>query len=73
MSRLPETTPKHVARALRQAGFLDDHQKGSHLILRHPDGRRVTVPMHPGALKRSLLKFILKQAQLTEEEFRKIL
>lgn len=73
MSRLPEKSPKHVARALRKAGFLDDHQKGSHLVLRHPDGRRITLPMHPGDLKRYILKSILKQAGLTEDYFRKLL
>jgi predicted RNA binding protein YcfA (HicA-like mRNA interferase family) len=73
MSRLPETTAKHLARALRKAGFFDDHQEGSHLTFRHGDGRRVTVPMHPGAIKRHLVKLILKQAGLSEDDFRELL
>lgn len=73
MNRLPETTAKHLTRALRKAGFSDDHQKGSHLTLRHPDGRKVTIPIHPGAIKRLLVKMILKQVGMTEEEFRELL
>jgi len=32
-----------------------------------------SVPMHPGDLKRSLLKEIIRQAGLTEDQFRKYL
>jgi predicted RNA binding protein YcfA (HicA-like mRNA interferase family) len=32
-----------------------------------------TVPMHPGDIARSLLKKIIKDVGLTEEEFRKLL
>ncbi|HEY4526482.1 MAG TPA: type II toxin-antitoxin system HicA family toxin [Candidatus Paceibacterota bacterium] len=74
MIRLPNLTAREVARALKRAGFVEDGQRGSHLFLWH-DGKvaGTSVPMHPGDLRRSLLKQIIKQADLSEEEFRKYL
>ena len=71
MSRLPSCTSRDVHKALKKAGFERLTQRGSHLHLRHPQTRRRTiVPIHPGDLRRSTLKEIIKQAGLTEEEFR---
>jgi len=39
MSRLPSLTSRKVIRALKRAGFLEDRQKGSHLILIQPETR----------------------------------
>jgi predicted RNA binding protein YcfA (HicA-like mRNA interferase family) len=74
MSRLPTLTAKEVSKALQKAGFQIDHQRGSHLVLWHPVSRkRTTVPMHPGDLRRNLMKEIIKQAGLSEDEFRALL
>jgi mRNA interferase HicA len=74
MSRLPTVTPKQVVKALLKGGFIQEHQRGSHLSLYHPETRRQTVvPMHVGDLHRGLLKTIIKQAGLTEDEFRELL
>lgn len=69
MPKLPRVTPAEVARRLRRAGFVDDHQKGSHLTMRHPDGRRAVVPMHTGDLPVGTLHAILSGAEVTREEF----
>jgi len=38
--------------------------------LRHPDGRVVTVPIHPGKeIGRGLLRKILRDAELSVDEF----
>ena len=59
---------------LEAAGFVFQRQKGSHATFRHPETKRTTVvPMHVGDVKRPLLKMILQQAGLTEEEFRDLL
>jgi predicted RNA binding protein YcfA (HicA-like mRNA interferase family) len=59
---------------LKRAGFVFQRQKGSHATLRHPGSRRtVVVPMHPGDLKRPLLKLLIQQAGFTEDEFRALL
>jgi len=43
-------------------------------ILLHPiKNLRTGVPMHPGDLDRSLMKKIIKQANLTEDKFRTLL
>ncbi|HEX4055555.1 MAG TPA: type II toxin-antitoxin system HicA family toxin [Tepidisphaeraceae bacterium] len=70
-SRLPAVTAREVVAALKKAGFRAINQKGSHLYLWH-DGRKLLtgVPIHPGDLGRGLVKRILKQAGLTEDEFR---
>ena len=74
MSRLPNVTPRQMINALHRAGFQDERQIGSHFYLFHPTKNlRTGVPMHPGDLDRSLMKRILKQADLTEDEFRKLL
>jgi len=44
------------------------------MSLKNPiSGRRTTVPIHGGDIKRGLLKQILKQAGLSEREFRELL
>jgi len=74
MSRLPTLTARQVLQALKRGGFASSHQRGSHLYLEHPVTKcSTTVPMHPGDLRRSLLKEIIKQAGLTEDEFHELL
>lgn len=44
-------------------------QKGSHVQMKHDDGRLVTIPVHAGKTIGSLLRKILRDAELTREEF----
>jgi predicted RNA binding protein YcfA (HicA-like mRNA interferase family) len=72
--RLPSVNAREVLGALKRAGFQELHQKGSHQYLWHPSKKLLTgVPMHPGDLGRGLVRKILKQAGLSEEEFRRLL
>lgn len=72
--RLPNVTAKELVRALEKVGFVLQRQKGSHATFRDPETKRTTVvPLHSGDVKRPLLKMILLQAGLTEEEFLKLL
>jgi predicted RNA binding protein YcfA (HicA-like mRNA interferase family) len=43
MGKLPALTAKKVIRALKRAGFIEDRQKGSHMVLIHPDTKARTV------------------------------
>jgi predicted RNA binding protein YcfA (HicA-like mRNA interferase family) len=43
MSRLPVCSGADAVKAFRQLGYEVDHQTGSHIILRHPSQRRLTV------------------------------
>lgn len=74
MSRLPTPRPREVVAALKRVGFIEHHQKGSHLYLWHPGLRVMTsVPIHSGDLHRGLFKAILKQTGLSEDQFRELL
>jgi predicted RNA binding protein YcfA (HicA-like mRNA interferase family) len=56
-------TGKEVIRLLEKQGFTRARQSGSHVILQHFDGRRVTVPVHRGRdLGRGLLRQIFRDA-----------
>jgi len=72
VTRLPAMKPKEVLSLLQRAGFVIDHQTGSHVIL-YKEGRLpVTVPGHNRDLKRGTLHQILQTAGLTAEEFLKL-
>lgn len=70
--KLPRVSGREVQRALERAGFASVSQKGSHLKMRHPDGRIVIVPMHR-ELATGTLRSILRQAKLTVEELLELL
>ena len=65
---------KEIVRKLRNAGFqFDRHAKGSHEIWWSPTTRkRTTIPNHPGDIREGTLRAILKQAQISIEEFLKL-
>ncbi len=51
-------------------GFQPIRQKGSHLFLKHPDGRATLVPIHSGEdIGRGLLRKIIRDAEVDEDEF----
>lgn len=69
--RLPSMTALELVRILEQHGFERVRQSGSHLILRHRDGRRITLPIHRSRdLGRGLLSRIMKDADLTTEDLK---
>ena len=74
MSQLPSVTPRQVLAALKRGGFREQRQRGGHVFLWHPDRDVVTtVAMHSKDMPRGTLRAILRQARLTEDEFRKLL
>ena len=74
VTRLPQVDAARLIRALKRGGFLEHESRGSHMTLKHPaSGKRTTVPVHGGDVKRGLMKQILKQAGITEEKFRELL
>lgn len=59
-------TASEMLAILRRKGFVLVRQSGSHAIMRHPDGRRTTVPVHGKRdLGRGLLAQIMRDAELT--------
>jgi predicted RNA binding protein YcfA (HicA-like mRNA interferase family) len=43
MTRLPMMKPRQVLRKLRQAGFVEIHQRGSHKVLKNYETGRMVV------------------------------
>lgn len=68
MARLPTISGDELARVMGLVGFIWDHTEGSHMILLHPDGRRLSVPRHR-ELGRGILKALIRNAGITREEF----
>ena len=75
MPKLPRIPSSLVVRALGKAGFFVYHQAGSHMQLRHPlkSHLRITVPFSRKDLTPKTLKSIIFQAELTVDEFIKLL
>lgn len=70
MTRLPRLKGKEVVRALERSGFHIVRTRGSHVFLRHEDGRVTTVPVHSGeTIGPGLLRSILRDVELPVEEF----
>jgi predicted RNA binding protein YcfA (HicA-like mRNA interferase family) len=74
MSRLPSLRGEEVIAVLLRAGFEKTRQRGSHVYLKHPDGRATVVPIHAGEdVGRGLLGRILRDADLSREAFLQLL
>ena len=72
--KLPVLKATELIRALEKAGFQVIRQKGSHMRMKHTNGRVVTVPVHPGQdVGRGLLRKVLRDAELTRDEFMALL
>ena len=75
MPKLPQISANEFIKLLEKIGFKTIRQRGSHVFLRHNDGRTTVIPNHPGEkLDRGLLNKILrKDIQMEREEFEKLL
>lgn len=74
MPPMPSLRGERVVRALGKAGFKVARVAGSHHIMRHPDGRGTTVPVHPGReVAKGTLRGILSDTGLSIEELQRLL
>lgn len=74
MPKLPVIKARVLLKTLKKLGFYKHHQAGSHIQLKHEDGRRTTIPYHPGKeIRRKTLKAIIEDLNMTVEEFIKAL
>lgn len=75
MTKVPSISHEKVIRALQRDGWVVVRQRGSHIRLQKHIQRevlKITVPAHT-PIKRSTLSHILKQANLTVDEFQELL
>jgi predicted RNA binding protein YcfA (HicA-like mRNA interferase family) len=74
MPPVPSLPGDRVVRALEKAGFRVARVAGSHRVMRHPDGRGTTVPVHAGRdVAKGTLRGILADTGLTVDDLRKLL
>jgi predicted RNA binding protein YcfA (HicA-like mRNA interferase family) len=74
MSKLPSLTGKEIVSLLKKAGFIVERQRGSHVFLKHEDGRATVVPVHSGeTIGPGLLSKILRDVEMTKEELLEVL
>ena len=72
--KLPRIKASEAIRLLGKVGFSFSRQSGSHKIYKNKAGNRVTVPYHSGkVLHPKVLKSIIKDADLTIEEFKELM
>jgi predicted RNA binding protein YcfA (HicA-like mRNA interferase family) len=72
MPKLNRLSAKKLLKKLQKVGFIETHQRGSHVYLKSKDGTKiVTVPTH-GSKDipiGTLHNIVIKQAGLSAEEF----
>ena len=71
MPSVPSVAGERVVRALQRAGFKVARVRGSHHIMRHPDGRGTTVPGRDVA--KGTLRGILVDVGMSTEELQRLL
>ena len=73
MSELPRISGRDCVKALTRVGFIMKRQHGSHMILRRDKPfAQLVVPDHE-ELDRGTLRAIIRQADLTVEQFVELL
>ena len=69
-TKLPMLKARDIIRVLNLLGFKKIRQRGSHIFFKHIDGRTTLVPKHAGEdISKGLIRQILKEIELTPEEF----
>ena len=73
MPKLPVVSGKELIRAFEKLGFVFSRQRGDHVILKHADGRSVTIPLKKEVKKGTLKKGILNPLRITVEQLIELL
>jgi predicted RNA binding protein YcfA (HicA-like mRNA interferase family) len=66
--KLPLLSGRQVVKTLERLGFVEVHRKGSHVKMKHQDGRMIVFPFHD-EVDRFTLKGALRDAEIDVEEF----
>jgi len=64
----PLLSGRQVVSTLERLGFVEIHRKGSHVKMRHPDGRVIVFPYH-AEIDRFTLRGALRDAEVDLEDF----
>ncbi|MDP1723050.1 MAG: type II toxin-antitoxin system HicA family toxin [Candidatus Gottesmanbacteria bacterium] len=69
MALLRQIKPRQIEMVLVRKGFIARTTKSSHVVYRHPDGRRTIVPRHNKPVRIGTFMAILRQAEISKENF----
>lgn len=50
LNRLPRLTASELAKIIEMAGYRLSRTRGSHMIYKNFEGRRITIPFHSGKI-----------------------
>lgn len=65
-------TGREFVSILKKAGFLVERHEGSHVFIKHMDGRETVVPVHAGeTIVAGFLMNILSDVKMTEKDILK--
>jgi predicted RNA binding protein YcfA (HicA-like mRNA interferase family) len=66
--KLPLLSGRQISAALLRLGFVEVHRKGSHVKMKHEDGRVIVFPFHD-EVDRYTLKGALRDADIEIADF----
>jgi predicted RNA binding protein YcfA (HicA-like mRNA interferase family) len=72
VAKLPLISGKKAIKAFIKIGYYIVRQRGSHIRLHHPSKKPLTIPDHK-VLGRGLLRKLLRDAELSREDFIRLL
>ncbi|MDP7181117.1 MAG: type II toxin-antitoxin system HicA family toxin [Candidatus Woesearchaeota archaeon] len=72
--KLPKLTGREVGKIVGKLGFAYSHTTGSHMVYKHADGRRATIPHHSGEDigPGLLLKIVKKDLKISRDQFMRL-
>jgi predicted RNA binding protein YcfA (HicA-like mRNA interferase family) len=70
--KLPLVSGRQVVNALIRLGFIENSRKGSHVKMKHQDGRLIVFPFHD-EIDRFTLKGALRDAEIEVSDFMRVL
>ena len=68
MPKLPIISARKLVKAFQNMGFEKMRQTGSHIVMKHEDGRVAVIPNHKEVKKGTLRNGILKPLNITVQE-----
>ena len=71
--RLRNVRARRAIRAFHRLGYETVRIRGSHHILKHPNRGMVVLPFHRGTVKVGILLDAIEKADITIEEFERLL
>lgn len=72
--KLPVLTGNELIKVLEKIGFVVSRIRGSHHVLKHPEGKTTVVPVHSGeTIGPGLLRKIIRDSGLERDQFMDLL